>query len=1130
MKRRCTSNNESPKIDAGLEAKYWKTKVSNVVTGVETASKECSDNDNNVYSLINWDEEWHDMHCNTVHQHFTLDLSTWKRCSVLTIDQLENGTIKVSLQDSHSEEKAICQLFPPWNMIQCISHGLIVSVLAMKVSPSSSHFVVNADFGFFVTDPDRLVSGTTVVGSLFCHRRGVLQELFRMSESENTQMVIGTVVHYIFQRCLLDKSCKLLTHVETIAKKVMKTKKVISSLYEVNLSTKEAFSLLGPYLKEIETFLNKHFNHRSIQTDTETIAICEVNDIEENIWCHHLGVKGRIDATVSVSSDATKKTFEIMPLELKTGRASYSFEHLGQLALYQMMMNLVGHEVNAGLLLYLKEGKCSRVTANRNMKRDLIILRNEVARSLSKWMVKDNITQKGSLAMKPTLPDPINNERACTKCPYNTVCITLLKSEREGTCTNYGLSILAEEACGHLRTKDVDYFIQWSGLIYLETHDETVQSRNVQNMWNSSPKERAETGRCICGLILVSPVRIVDDLYFHTFKLEAASSTLPKALDTFQVGEYIICSTSKRIAVASGYIISHASNEIVVSFERDLSTNYGAETFVLDQNTLYKSTFNLSNLALLLFNDDRCSQYRRIIIDREKPTFSDGFLSKSMIPKAKEILKKLNRHQKNAALKAAATKSYCLLKGLPGTGKTQTIVGLIRLLSLLGQSILLTSNTHSAVDNVLKRLLPFQDLKFIRLGSIDRIDPAVASSAEAIVTEHCDSPEKLSEVYEQYKIVGVTCQGTGHPLINKRLFDFCIVDEATQVFQPSLIRPLLRSKRFLLVGDPEQLPPVIKSAEARSLGACESMFHRLDQEGSFYILPTQYRMNRVLTKLANEFAYNGKLICGNDIVENNTINLPNLENIRRIYEVERWLLKMISNQIDLSVVLVDTGNTYQMNLNYRKLNEISTSITDDQSKNAMNCTNVSEIAIVVYVSWAFLQAGVEPESIGIIAPFRAQVELIRKLLKKLFEKQKYTRHSSSSNHNVIYTKENVEQLNHTCNIEVNTIDQFQGKDKKIILFSCTKSSNLSDNIWINKGKERSSHGYEILSDKSRLTVAITRAKEKLIIIGDRLTLDSYAPFKKLFNVASKISNISLRENKDGFEWNALLEFLISLSD
>uniref|UniRef100_A0A182UIJ0 Uncharacterized protein n=1 Tax=Anopheles melas TaxID=34690 RepID=A0A182UIJ0_9DIPT len=68
MKRRCSSNNESPKIDAELEAKYWKLKVSNVDTGVETASKQCSDNDKNVYSLTNWDEEWHDMHCNTVHQ------------------------------------------------------------------------------------------------------------------------------------------------------------------------------------------------------------------------------------------------------------------------------------------------------------------------------------------------------------------------------------------------------------------------------------------------------------------------------------------------------------------------------------------------------------------------------------------------------------------------------------------------------------------------------------------------------------------------------------------------------------------------------------------------------------------------------------------------------------------------------------------------------------------------------------------------------------------------------------------------------------------------------------------------------------------------------------------------------
>uniref|UniRef100_A0A182JR23 DNA replication ATP-dependent helicase/nuclease n=1 Tax=Anopheles christyi TaxID=43041 RepID=A0A182JR23_9DIPT len=1022
-------------------------------------------------------------------------MSTWKRCSIVAVQQFENGTIKLTLQDTRSKEKAICQLLPPWNTHNNISPGLIVSVLAVKDSASSDHFVVNADNGFFVTDPDTLVSGTTVVGALFCQRRGVLQELFRTSESENTQMVIGTVAHDIFQRCLSDKSCNALTDVERIAKNVMKKQKVISSLYANNMNVHEACSLLEPYLKQIEIFLNKHVNHDLIQKSTDQITICEINDIEENIWCHHLGVKGRIDATVSVACDSATKKYEIMPLELKTGRANYSFEHLGQIALYEMMMNLVGYKVNAGLLLYLRDGKCSRVTANRNMKRDLIMLRNEVTRSLGRWMVmneKVNLSKEESLPMKPTLPDPINNERACAKCPYNTVCSTFFKREHEDRLIkDHGFSLVAEETCMHLRNSDVDYFIHWTGLIYLELQA-SLHSNTEHIIWNSTPEE----------------LRMVDDFYFHTFKvdqksLNATSSefvTLPETFGAFEVGEYVICSTTKRIAVASGYIISYAAHELVVSFERDLSANYAGENFILDQSTPYRSTtFNLSNLALLLKNADQCLQYRRIIIDRQKPTFSNGILSKSMIPKAKEILKKLNRHQKTAALKAAATESYCLLKGLPGTGKTQTIVGLIRLLSLLGQSILLISNTHSAVDNVLKRLLQFQDLQFLRLGSINRIDPALTSFAESILTEHCDTPEKLAQVYDTFKIVAVTCQGTGHPLINKRLFDYCIVDEATQVFQPSLIRPLLQCKRFLLVGDPEQLPPVVKSDDARSLGASESMFHRLDQEGSFYILPTQYRMNRVLTKLANDFAYNGKLVCGNDIVENSTLSLPNLEKVRRIYEVEKWLMKTISNQIDLSAVIVDTGNTYQMNSNYRKLNEMSTIQTDGLSKSVMKCTNISELAVVVYICWALIQAGVQPESIGVIAPFRAQVDLIRKHLELLFQKQKIPHRTEK--------KENEDALiKYSCNIEVNTVDQYQGKDKKIIIFSCTKSINIADAVGNNNGEPKDSKDYGILSDKRRLTVAITRAKEKLIFLGDRSTLDSYLPFKKLFQVSSRNSS------------------------
>uniref|UniRef100_A0A182YDW8 DNA replication ATP-dependent helicase/nuclease n=1 Tax=Anopheles stephensi TaxID=30069 RepID=A0A182YDW8_ANOST len=1090
---------------------------------------------------------------------FTLDLSTWKRCKLLDAQQLGNY-LKVTLKGKRCKQMAVCHLLPPWNSIEGISPGLTVSVLAFKEHSSSDHFVVNADGGFFVTEPDLLVSGTTVVGSLFCQRRGVLQELFRGNEAENTQMAIGTLAHCIFQRCIVDKSCETLKDVETIAEDVMKSRKLISSLYAMKMNVSEAFELVVPYLKQIETFLHQHLHRGRAEqcklpslpkgSEPAKIWIGEINDIEENIWCHQLGIKGRIDATVTVVRDKAAELYETMPLELKTGRASYSFEHLGQLALYEMMMELVGHKVSAGLLLYLRDGKCSRVVSNRNMKRDLIMLRNEITRFLSTWMVPNEIdgtTTAGCedrpvLPMKPTLPAPINNERACPKCPYSTVCVALAKREAAFP-TNQGFSSIAEEACGHLSNSDIDYFLLWTGLIYLEGQD-SAQSHLTRNIWSLTPQERFENGWCLTGLTLLSPVHAVDGAFFHTFTLDQHTSgsdtenndghdPVPKSTDIFQVGEYVICSTTKRIAVAAGHVISFAGNELVVTFERDLSVNYSGEQFILDQHVSSSrlSGFDLSNLAMLLSNDDTVARYRRIIIDREMPTFSDGFLCQSMVPRAKEILKNLNRHQKQAALKAAATDSYCLLKGLPGTGKTQTIVGLIRLLSLLGQSILLTSNTHSAVDNILKRLLPFKELSFIRIGSLDRIDPAVRPFAEPILAEAADNPEQLAELYEQFPIVAVTCQGSGHAMIGQRTFDYCIVDEATQVFQASIIRPLLRCKKFLLVGDPDQLPPVVKSAKARSLGATESLFHRLDQEGSYCVLPTQYRMNRVLTKLANDFTYDGKLVCGNDVVANATLKLPNLQTVRRIYEVERWLMKTISNQIDLSAVVVNTGNTHQLNLSYQKLSEeTAPNDRDRATKSHVKCTNISEVALVVYICKALLQAGVKQESIGIIAPFRAQVDLIRKKIFKLSDNQKSAAAMVHSPSNDSTAGDEQALSNDSCAIEVNTVDQYQGKDKKIIIFSCTKSKNLAAASDKNGAAAAPAEG-EILNDKRRLTVAITRAQEKLIVIGDLGTLDSsYSTFQQLFSVMCKASNVNIVDKKDGFEWVNVMELLASLSE
>lgn len=170
------------------------------------------------------------------------------------------------------------------------------------------------------------------------------------------------------------------------------------------------------------------------------------------------------------------------------------------------------------------------------------------------------------------------------------------------------------------------------------------------------------------------------------------------------------------------------------------------------------------------------------------------------------------------------------------------MVALVELLVRTGLSVLITSHTHSAVDNLLLRLKQ-AGLKFLRLGTDARIHPQLHEYSESSLTQHCKSPEDLHEVFSKQvcvicslrssadinqplnhviqvfmsqQIVGVTCLGAGHAMLsNQRIFDICLVDESTQVLQPSILRPLFSAHRFVLVGDPEQLPPVVRCHQAQ---------------------------------------------------------------------------------------------------------------------------------------------------------------------------------------------------------------------------------------------------------------------------------------------------------------------------
>lgn len=491
------------------------------------------------------------------------------------------------------------------------------------------------------------------------------------------------------------------------------------------------------------------------------------------------------------------------------------------------------------------------------------------------------------------------------------------------------------------------------------------------------------------------------------------------------------------------------------------------------------SVMLFNNMALLLENTAIAQSLRICIIEKITPTFSKT-IPNIVRTMGLGILRELNVQQRNAALAALGAERYMLIKGLPGTGKTKTISAIIRLFVLCGKSVLVTSHTNSAVDNVLEKLKPFQ-IPFMRLGSDSKIRPSLLEFSESYLLKNCENPEDLDRVYNKHQVVGVTCYGSNNVLLRKRMFDVCIVDEATQVYQPLIIKPLLSAKSFILVGDPKQLPPLIKSKESLKLGSNESLFHRLDTEATI-TLNSQYRMNKTISKLANEVTYNGIIECGTDSIKMGTLKIPRLENLKNC---DKWISRSLEKHVDQSVILLNTMDVSDLIRNignsFKKLEFVSS---------GSSLVNVCEAAVCLKILKTVINLGKFPaENIGVILPYRSQVNFVRNILT-----------GSSFN-----------------GLEIDTVDTFQGRDKDFIIFGCTKFSHHD-----NQSASLQNH---ILSDHERLTVAITRSKHKIIIIGSEEFLKCYEPFEILFSKIPRRCKINLEDNKLDFSWRDILKDL-----
>ena len=517
--------------------------------------------------------------------------------------------------------------------------------------------------------------------------------------------------------------------------------------------------------------------------------------------------------------------------------------------------------------------------------------------------------------------------------------------------------------------------------------------------------------------------------------------------------------------ISTGFVHSVNNDSVILSLDTSLtaSSSWAPPTeqesgrdnrlWRLDKDELCTGSGWLrANVARLLTDDQHMRRLRSLLVDLDAPRYGPATLAVN--DSDQSLLGKLNAEQARAIDHVLAARDYALILGMPGTGKTTTIARLVQVLARGQKSVLLASFTNAAVDNVLLKLKAHgQD--FLRVGSVDSVHQGIVEyTVDGCIDGH--TPASIAELYNSAMVVATTCMGAKHDLFRKRRFDYCIVDEASQISQSMCLGPLCCADVFVLVGDHYQLSPLVRSVEAQHKGMSISLFKRLSESHSQAVhrMCSQYRMNESIMNLSNELVYGGQLRCGTPEIASSVLQLPSWPSTDNH---SAWIKDVLAPTSP--VVFIDTDTV---------------SAAEDRSGDALH--NVAEASIVAELVGRLIELGISSQLadiVGIISPYRSQLQVIRAALQRQLQG-----HASLQ----------------ADRVEVNTIDRYQGRDKDCIILSLVRSN-------------RSQAVGDLLKDWRRINVAITRAKTKMIFVGSASTLRGSAVFDLLITSLARQGQI-----------------------
>ena len=926
------------------------------------------------------------------------------------------------------------------------------------------------DYTLAILEPDTILNITDLNHAEYCARQYLLQRL--ASSPQSAAAIRGNLVHNSFKELLKehDRGELMIGYTTNGEEMPLATlhrhfeQALERSSIDLALINTSAEAMRADSIPHLESLANWFQNQRATLWDMPATATSEddrTDPAEEHssknmvraetfLLAPEIGLRGRLDLL-------WRQTGRQRLLELKTGKATGELpkqSHRWQVQGYHALLAVrQDPQMKKALALLLYSG-----TPGEAQTCDIRFTETQLQRVIEKrnLLVLSHVT-----GIPPAPPGPSR----CTKCAMLAQC-EQVSSLLDWQPPEPELPEIDEGSPGGRNSlrpyitlgQDREFFARYYNLLQLEGLEGEKQQALL---WQTSVKERVELGTAICDLVPIGkPVPTGQGEWRQTFRCTNTSE--------LREGEEILLSNGNPITgeVVTGSILSISSEEVTVWSPELIA--YPTLIDRYDINIVHVRT--LQNLLRWLQADPHL---RGLMSGTIRPQFDTTIV----IPPRTDF----NAEQNLAVERALQMQDYLLIHGPPGTGKTSVIAEIVKQLNQQGQRVLLAAFTNQAVDNMLKRLDKEGFHDFMRLGSERSVDSAIEDRLlKKLVGQNLKSVDTLEAVQELLRSVPVMASTTATwssdkyapPSLNGAgenqeyapfQFDVAIIDEAGQLTVPAILGALRFAKRFILVGDEKQLPPLVLSKEAADTGLAESLFSILKRKDNDYtkeetqsvsscvFLKVQYRMNKWISHFASRVFYDGQLIphasVANSLLEVATVK-PTL----------RAETPSIVRAIDplAPMVFLDVCGDHE------------------RAK-----TSDAEAQAVREVVTGLLARGIVEHEIGIIAPYRAQVANLR-------------RHLFSDDETIGW-----EALPFDTPLSVDTVDRFQGGERPVIIMSFATTTRL----------EADSQLRDHLTNPNRLNVALTRAQRKLILVGNASALEGLPVFERLLSYCRGMNTI-----------------------